>query len=58
MRRAVGIAVKAPATRGSKSIRSTLAWDRQAGGAERRCGEAAAVSEVNSLNHNLSCILH
>lgn len=35
-----------------------LAWDRQAGGAERRCGEVAAVSEVNSLNHNLSCILH
>lgn len=38
MKRAVGIAVKAPATRGSKSTRSTLAWDRQAGGAERRCG--------------------
>lgn len=53
-----GVAVKAPATRGSKSIRSTLARARQAGGAERRCGEAAAVSEVTSLNHNLSCILH
>lgn len=52
------VAIINPATRGSKPIRSPVARACQAGGAERRCGEAAAVSEVNSLNHNLSCILH